>query len=99
MNKQEKCDHSNMNDRDANAAKNIEKLVDRADFLRIKQKEDSMFPTEFIDVTEMWQDGNYNEVGDLIKNERWSSSRVAEFCAYLNKYLGTRELDVFYKFL
>ena len=82
-----------------NKQEEYDKLVDRADFLRIKQKEDSMFPTEFIDVTEMWQDGDYNKVGDLIKNERWSSSRVAEFCAYLNKYLGTRELDVFYKFL
>ena len=82
-----------------NKQEEYDRLVDKADFLRIKQKEDSMFPTEFIDVTEMWQDGNYNEVGDLIKNERWTSSRVAEFCAYLNKYLGTRELDVFYKFL
>ena len=82
-----------------NKQEEYDRLVDKADFLRIKQKEDSMFPTEFIDVTEMWQDGDYNEVGDLIKNERWSSSRVAEFCAYLNKYLGTRELDVFYKFL
>ncbi len=89
----------NKTNNNMNKQEEYDRLVDRADFLRIKQKEDSMFPTEFIDVTEMWQDGDYNKVGDLIKNERWSSARVAEFCAYLNKYLGTRELDVFYKFL
>ena len=50
-----------------NKQEEYDRLVDKADFLRIKQKEDSMFPTEFIDVTEMWQDGDYNEVGDLIK--------------------------------
>ena len=82
-----------------NKQEEYDRLVDKADFLRIKQKEDSMFPTEFIDVTEMWQDGDYNEVGDLIKNERWSSSRVAEFCAYFSRYIGTRQLDILYKFL
>ena len=58
-----------------------------------------MFDTEFIKVTEMWQDGKYLEVGDLINKEEWDSSKVAEFCAYLNKYLGSRQLDTFYKFL
>ena len=58
-----------------------------------------MFDTEFIKVTEMWQDGKYLEVGDLINKEEWDSSKVAEFCAYLNKYLGSRQLDIFYKFL
>tara|TARA_Y100001938_G_scaffold149975_1_gene238995 strand:+ start:1553 stop:1729 length:177 start_codon:yes stop_codon:yes gene_type:complete len=58
-----------------------------------------MFDTEFIKVTEMWQDGKYIEVGDLINKEEWDSSKVAEFCAYLNKYLGSRQLDIFYKFL
>jgi hypothetical protein len=99
MNKQEKCDHSNMNDRDANAAKNIEKLVDRADFLRIKQKEDSMYPTEFIDLTELWQDGEFNKVGEIINNEKWNPARVAEFSAYMCKYLGTTQLNLLYKFL
>ena len=58
-----------------------------------------MSDTEFIKVTEMWQDGKYLEVGELIHKEEWQASRVAEFCAYLNKYLGKRELDLFYKFL
>ena len=50
----------------------------------MKQKE----YTEFITLTEMWQDGKNLEVGDLINKEEWDSSKVAEFCAYLNKYLG-----------
>ena len=82
-----------------NKQEEYDKLVDKVDFLRTKQKEDSMFETEFINVTDMWQDGKIIQVGDLIREEKWDSSRVAEFCAYLHKYLGTRELNVFYKFL
>ena len=87
-----------MNYRNINAAKNIDKLVDRADFLRMKQKEDSMFPTEFVELTELWQDGEYNKVGEIINNEKWSRARVAEFSAYFGKYLPT-QLNLLYKFL
>tara|TARA_Y100000356_G_C11169366_1_gene240451 strand:- start:178 stop:354 length:177 start_codon:yes stop_codon:yes gene_type:complete len=55
--------------------------------------------TEYIKLTEMWQDGLYSEVGEVIFNEDWSNARVAEFCAYVAKYLGTRELNLLYKFL
>ena len=81
-----------------NKQEEYDKLVDRADFLRIKQKEDSMFPTEFIDLTELWQDGEYNKVGEIINNERWSRARVAEFSAYFGRYLPT-QLNLLYKFL
>jgi saccharopine dehydrogenase-like NADP-dependent oxidoreductase len=58
-----------------------------------------MFETKFVVITEMWQEGKYSEVGHLINREKWDASRVAEFCAYLNYHLGTKELSVFYKFL
>ena len=58
-----------------------------------------MFETDFVNVTEMWQDGNYLQVGELIRKEDWEASRIAEFCAYMNKYLGTNQLNLLYKFL
>ena len=47
----------------------------------------------------MWQDGLYSNVGEVIFNEDWSNARVAEFCAYFSRYIGTRQLDILYKFL
>jgi hypothetical protein len=58
-----------------------------------------MKPTEYINLTELWQDGEYNQVGSIIKEEEWSPARVAEFCAYVNRFLGSRELNLLYKFL
>jgi hypothetical protein len=55
--------------------------------------------TEFITLTELWQDGEYIEVGNIINEEGWSPNRVAEFCVYVYKYLGTNQLDLLYKFL
>lgn len=55
--------------------------------------------TEFINLTELWRNGNYLKVGQIIQRERWSSERVAEFCAYFCKYNGTKQLEVLYKFL
>ena len=63
----------------------------------MKNKHES-YLTEFIHLTEMWQDGEYNKVGDIINTEAWSQSRVAEFCAYFSKYLPT-QLNLLYKFL
>ena len=55
--------------------------------------------TSFIELTELWQDGEYYEVGAVINNEEWPPSRVAEFSAYVAKYLGLTQLEVLYKFL
>ena len=55
--------------------------------------------TEFIKLTDMWHDGLYLEVGEVIFNEDWSNARLAEFCAYFSKYMGTKQLDLLYKFL
>ncbi len=58
-----------------------------------------MTHTPFIDLTELWQDGKYNRVGNIIKKECWTPSLTAEFCLYFVKYLGIKELSVLYKFL
>ena len=55
--------------------------------------------TEFIDLTEMWQDGDYFEVGKVIFDEGWEPARVAEFCAYVANHLGLNQLNILYKFL
>ena len=54
---------------------------------------------EFIDLTELWQDGDYYEVGSIINKENWSPAKVAEFCSYVAKYLGLGQLNLLYKFL
>ena len=50
--------------------------------------------TEFIDLTEMWQDGKYFEVTETIWDEDWDAARVVQFCTYFAKYMGTKELNV-----
>ena len=55
--------------------------------------------TEYIELTELWQDGEYNKVGRIINREEWSRSRVAEFCLYFNKYVENGQLKILYKFL
>ena len=35
--------------------------------------------TEYIELTELWQDGEYVEVANIINNENWKPVRVAEF--------------------
>ncbi len=55
--------------------------------------------TEFIKLTEMWQDGDYFGVAEIIRTEDWEHSTLAEFCSYFVKYLGTREFHLLYKFL
>lgn len=55
--------------------------------------------TEYINLTDLWYDGKYNEVGDIIRNEDWSASQIAEFCFYFAKHLGLKELEILHKFL
>ncbi len=54
--------------------------------------------TQHIKLTDLWHDGECNEVGLIIKEEKWSQAEVAEFCAYLAKFLPSA-LPIFYKFL
>tara|TARA_R110001592_G_scaffold130031_4_gene343020 strand:- start:4493 stop:4723 length:231 start_codon:yes stop_codon:yes gene_type:complete len=55
--------------------------------------------TEFIQLTDLWNEGEYSSVGRIIAEESWASARVAEFCAYFTKYLGVNQLNILYKFL
>lgn len=55
--------------------------------------------TEYIKLTDLWHEGLYNEVGQIIKKECWCTSRVAEFCFYFAKHVGLRELELLHKFL
>ena len=55
--------------------------------------------TEYITLTEMWQDGDYREVGLIINKEEWSPTRVAEFCSYVAKHLGLTQLNILCKFI
>ena len=66
--------------------------------LKTKERVENM-KTEFIELTELWQDGEYYEVGAVINKEEWPPSRVAEFSAYVAKYLGSSQLEVLHKFL
>ena len=50
--------------------------------------------TEFINLTEMWQDGKYLEVTELIADEDWSHGTLIRFCDYMAKHLGLNELNV-----
>ena len=55
--------------------------------------------TEYIKLTDLWHEGEYNEVGFIIKEEQWQPKEIAKFCAYFNKYLGSNQLNLLYKFL
>ena len=55
--------------------------------------------TSFITLTDMWQDHEYLQVGNIINQENWPPAKVAEFAAYICKYLGTTQLEILYKFL
>jgi hypothetical protein len=55
--------------------------------------------TDYITLTELWQDGEYNMVGNIIHSEDWSRHRLVEFCSYFAKFLGQRELDLLHKFI
>ena len=55
--------------------------------------------TKFIELTELWQDGRFYEVGSIINEESWKPARVAEFCAYVSRYLGAAQSNILHKFL
>jgi hypothetical protein len=55
--------------------------------------------TEYIKLTDLWNNGQYLEVGNIINNEQWNPTEVAKFCAYFTKYLGVNQLNVLHKFL
>ena len=55
--------------------------------------------TKYITLTDLWNDGEYAELGNIVQKEQWSPQKVAEFCAYFAKYCGVNQLNILYKFL
>jgi len=55
--------------------------------------------TEYITLTDLWFDGKYLEVGQIVKKEKWEADRVAEFCLYFVKHVGLKDFEVLHKFL
>jgi|TARA_R110002153_G_scaffold5754_8_gene26674 hypothetical protein len=55
--------------------------------------------TKYIQLTDLWSDGEYNELGHIMQDESWTNSQIAEFCAYFAKYMGLNQLQILYKFL
>ena len=55
--------------------------------------------TEYVKLTDLWNNGEYAELGHIMKAESWKPSEVAEFCAYFAKYCGLNQLNILYKFL
>jgi hypothetical protein len=55
--------------------------------------------TEYIILTELWNNGEYLKVGKTIKSEKWSACRMAEFCAYFVKYVGASQLNSLHRFI
>jgi len=55
----------------------------------------------FVDLTDLWQDGQYLEVTDyILHSEQFSiRSNLIDFCVYLNKHLGSKELDILQKLI
>ena len=55
----------------------------------------------FLQLTERWQDGQYAQVADYIRHDIVFSNRanLMDFCLYLSKHLGLKELKILQKLI
>ena len=55
----------------------------------------------FLQLTERWQDGQYAQVADYIRHGIEFSDRanIIDFCVYLSKHLGFKELNILQKLI
>jgi hypothetical protein len=55
----------------------------------------------FLQLTERWQDGQYAQVADYIRHDIVFSNRanLIDFCLYLSKHLGIKELKILQKLI
>lgn len=55
----------------------------------------------FLQLTERWQDGQYAQVADYIRHDIVFSNRanLIDFCVYLSKHLGIKELKILQKLI
>ena len=58
---------------------------------------DDLFPT----LTELWRDGKYIEVANIVAHTAPFSNRanLIDFCVYLHKYLGSNDLQILQKLI
>ena len=63
----------------------------------ILEARDDLFPT----LTELWRDGKYIEVANIIAHTAPFSNRanLIDFCVYLHKYLGSNDLQILQKLI
>jgi hypothetical protein len=55
--------------------------------------------TDFVVLTEMWRDHQYEEIGILLENEDWPRGRLVQFCSYFVRHMGIDELKVLHLFV
>ena len=55
----------------------------------------------FLQLTERWQDGQCAQVADYIRHDIVFSNRanLIDFCLYLSKHLGIKELKILQKLI
>ena len=55
----------------------------------------------FIELTDLWQDGRFGLVLDYLRHSEQFSDRanLIDFCVYFAKYLGADELQVLQKLI
>ena len=55
--------------------------------------------TEFVVLTEMWHNCEFQAVADTIEKEHWPPNRLAEFIVYFRKFMGEEQAKVLCKLL
>ena len=68
-------------------------------YILLIQPNTKMKLTDYIELTELWHEREYLQVGDTIRYEEWSPNRVAEFCAYFVKNIGVNQLNILHRFI
>ena len=56
---------------------------------------------QFVELTDLWQDGRFGLVLDYLRHSEQFSDRanLIDFCVYFAKYLGADELQVLQKLI
>lgn len=67
--------------------------------LEMCSKQPESDKTDFIVLTELWNDHQYEEISRIIEAEDWPRNRLVHFCSYFAKHIGVRELSVLHLFI
>jgi hypothetical protein len=55
--------------------------------------------TDFIVLTDLWQNHKYEEISNILDEEDWPRNRLVQFCSYFAKHVGMNELRVLHLFV